>query len=155
LQTLAGQDDHPAHRRTCSRGKPQDTFALREDANATHSESGLPKCNARHRPNDVRAQGVRLPSAFITGQAFAGLPENARTQYVTGLVDGIFVAVLFGASQGRVSALERCLGGQDNKQIGANLLKYIQERPGEQREGAHVIFYRQMIEVCPGAGPAQ
>jgi hypothetical protein len=42
--------------------------------------------------NDVRAQGVRLPSAFITGQAFAGLPENARTQYVTGLVDGIFVA---------------------------------------------------------------
>ena len=105
--------------------------------------------------NDVRAQGVRLPSAFITGQAFAGLPENARTQYVTGLVDGIFVAVLFGAPQGRVSALERCLGGQDNKQIGANLLKYIQERPGEQREGAHVIFYRQMIEVCPGAGPAQ
>jgi len=105
--------------------------------------------------NDVRAQGVRLPSAFITGQAFAGLPENARTQYVTGLVDGIFVAVLFGASQGRVSALERCLGGQDNKQIGANLLNYIQERPGEQREGAHVIFYRQMIEVCPGAGPAQ
>ena len=60
--------------------------------------------------NDVRAQGVRLPSAFITGQAFAGLPENARTQYVTGLVDGIFVAVLFGASQERVSALERCLG---------------------------------------------
>ena len=94
--------------------------------------------------NDVRAQGVRLPSAFITGQAFAGLPENARTQYVTGLVDGIFVAVLFGAPQGRVSALERCLGGQDNKQI-ANLLKSIQERPGEQREGAHVIFYRQMI----------
>jgi hypothetical protein len=105
--------------------------------------------------NDVRAQGVRLPNAFITGQAFAGLAENARTQYVTGLVDGIFVAVLFGASQGRVSALERCLGGQDNKQIGANLLKYIQERPGEQREGVHVIFYRQMIEVCPGAGPAQ
>src|SRR5262249_10078513 len=33
-------------------------------------------------------------------------------------------AVLFGASQGRVSALERCLGGQDNKQIGANLLKF-------------------------------
>jgi len=51
--------------------------------------------------------------------------------------------------------LERCLGGQANKQIGANLLKYIQERPGGQREGAHVIFYRQMIEVCPGAGPAQ
>src|SRR5262249_31789685 len=89
--------------------------------------------------NDVRAQGVRLPSAFITGQAFAGLPENARTQYVTGLVDGIFVAVLFGASQGRVSALERCLGGQDNKQIGANLLKYIQERPGEQHEGARPL----------------
>jgi len=26
--------------------------------------------------NDVRAQGVSLPSAFITGQAFAGLPEK-------------------------------------------------------------------------------
>src|SRR5262252_9483658 len=103
--------------------------------------------------NDVRAQSVRLPSAFITGQAFAALPENARTQYVTGLVDFILGAVLFGASQVRISALERCLGGQDSKQIGANLLKYIQERPGEQREGVHVIFYRQMIEVCPGAGP--
>ena len=53
------------------------------------------------------------------------------------------------------SRLERCLGGQDNKQIGARLLKYIQERPGGQREGVHVILYRQMIEVCPGAGPAQ
>jgi hypothetical protein len=39
------------------------------------------------------------------GQAFAGLPENARTHYVTGLVDGIFVAVLFGASQGRVKLI--------------------------------------------------
>jgi hypothetical protein len=42
-------------------------LALREDANATYSESGLPKCNARHRRKHVRAQGVRLPSAFITG----------------------------------------------------------------------------------------
>jgi len=113
--------------------------------NAMHATTG----------SDVWAQGVRLPSGFITGQAFAELPENARTQYVTGLVDGIYVAVLFGASQGRVSALERCLGGQGNKQIGADLMRYIQERPEEQREGVHVIFYRQMIEVCPGAGPAQ
>ena len=145
----------------CSRGSRKTRLAVREDANATYSESGLLlkavflSAMLAIAGDDVRAQGVRLPSAFITGQAFAGLPENARTQYVTGLVDGIFAAVLFGASQGRVGALERCLGGQDNKQIGANLLKYIQERPGEQREGVHVIFYRQMIEVCPGAGPAQ
>jgi hypothetical protein len=105
--------------------------------------------------NAVRAEGVRVPRAFFTAQAFAGLAEEARTRYVTGLIDGIFVAVLFGASQTRVSALERCLGGQDNKQISASLLKYIQDRPAEQREGAHVIFYRQMLEVCPGAGPAQ
>jgi hypothetical protein len=79
--------------------------------------------------NAVRAEGVRVPSAFITGQEFVGLSESSRTQYVTGLIDGIFISVLFGASPTRVGALERCLGGQDNKQIGATLLKYIQDRP--------------------------
>ena len=103
--------------------------------------------------NDVWAQGIRLPSAFITGQAFAGLPENARTQYVKGLVDGIFVAVLHLSRKGKHIGEMPGWAGQQ-----ANWCKLVEVHSGAargQREGAHVIFYRQMIEVCPGAGPAQ
>ena len=68
-------------------------LALREDAMRRILKAVFLNAMLAIAGNDVRAQGVRLPSAFITGQALAGLPENARTQYVTGLVDGIFVAV--------------------------------------------------------------
>jgi hypothetical protein len=82
--------------------------------------------------DDVRAQGVRLPSAFITGQAFAGLPENARTQYVTGLVDGIFVAVLFGASRKgkRIGEMPGWAGQQ------ANWCKLVEVHSGAARGAA-------------------
>jgi hypothetical protein len=102
----------------------------------------------------LAGNGVRVPNAFVTGQQFIGLSESARTQYVMGLIDGIFVGTLFGASEARVAALQSCLMGRNNIQVGSILLKYVQEHPEQWHEGAHALFYQRMIALCPAARPS-
>jgi hypothetical protein len=100
-----------------------------------------------------RAEGVWVPNAFMTGQEYLALSESSRTAYVMGLLDGIFVGPLFGASEARVKALQNCLQEHNNVQIAAILSKYIQDKPERWHDGAHVLFYSRMVELCPGVKP--
>ena len=100
-----------------------------------------------------RAEGVWVPNAFMTGQEYLALSESSRTAYVMGLLDGIFVGPLFGASEARVKALHNCLQEHNNVQIAAILSKYIQDQPERWHDGAHVLFYSRMLELCPGVKP--
>jgi hypothetical protein len=97
-----------------------------------------------------RAEGVQMPNAFITGQQYLALSATHRATYVVGLLDGIFVGPLFGASEASVLALQTCLQGRNNVQIAAILSKYIQGLPERWHEGAHSLFYSRMLELCPG-----
>jgi hypothetical protein len=62
----------------------------------------------------------------MTGQQYLALPANSRAAYVMGLVDGIFIGPLFGASEAAVIAVQDCLKERNNVQIAAILSKYIQ-----------------------------
>ena len=97
-----------------------------------------------------RAEGVRVPNAFMTGQKYLALPAGEHRVYIMGLVDGIFVGPLLGASEQRVLALQSCLQERTNTQIAAILTKYVQDRPERWHEGAHNLFYSRMFELCPG-----
>jgi hypothetical protein len=101
----------------------------------------------------ARAEGVYVPHAFMTGQEYLALPASRRATYIVGLLDGIFVGPLFGASEARVKALQDCLQEHNNIQIAAILSKYIQDRPERWHEGAHSLFYSRMFELCPGVKP--
>jgi hypothetical protein len=96
-----------------------------------------------------RAEGVRVPNAFMTGQQYLALSASSRATYIMGLLDGIFVGPLFGASEARVLAVQTCLQGRNNVQIAAILSKYIQDKPERWHEGANTLFYSRMVELCP------
>jgi len=101
----------------------------------------------------LRAEGVQIPNAVRTGQQYLELSASDRATYIAGLIDGIFIGPLFGASDARVAALQSCLQGQNNVQIAAILSKYIKDRPERWHEGAHALFYSRMLELCPGIRP--
>jgi hypothetical protein len=96
---------------------------------------------------------VAIPQSLMTGQKYLALSETHRTAYVVGLVDGISVGLAFDASEARVDALHQCLVGRSTSQMGAILSKYIQDRPDRWHEGAHMLFYSRMLELCPGVKP--
>ena len=100
-----------------------------------------------------RAEGVWVPNAFMTGQQYLALSASQQGAYVMGLIDGIFVGPLFGASERRIQALQDCLQQHNNIQIGAVLSKYIQDRPERWHEGAHSLFYSRMLQLCPSVKP--
>jgi hypothetical protein len=100
-----------------------------------------------------RAEGVRIPNPFTTGQQFLDLSESYRTAYVMGLIDGVYIGPLFDASQATVGALQQCLLGRNNRQIAAMLSKYIRDRPERWHEGANAMFYSLLFELCPGVRP--
>jgi len=97
-----------------------------------------------------RAEGVRVPNAFMTGQGYLALSAHEQGTYIMGLVDGIFIGPLFGASEHTVLGLQSCLQERNNIQIAAILSKYIQDRPERWHDGAHMLFYSRMLELCPG-----
>ena len=96
-----------------------------------------------------RAEGVRVPNAFMTGQGYLALSDHEQGTYIMGLIDGISIGPLFGASEPRVLGLQSCMQGRNNIQIAAMLIKYIQDRPERWHEGAHSLFYSRMLELCP------
>jgi hypothetical protein len=97
----------------------------------------------------TRAEGVRVPNAFMTGQMYLALSASERAAYVMGLVDGVFIGPLFGASEESITALQSCLQKRNNIQIAAILTKYIRDRPEQWHEGAHMLFNARMLELCP------
>jgi hypothetical protein len=99
--------------------------------------------------NKAGAEAVQIPNAFVTGQKFISLSEADRVHYVMGLVDGIFLAPLYGGSESEVFALQTCLKGRNNVQIAAILLKYIRDQPENWHEGAHTLFSRRLLSLCP------
>src|SRR2546425_10591991 len=95
------------------------------------------------------AEGVQVPNAFRTGQQYLELSAHEQATYIMGLVDGISIGPLFGASEARVLALQSCLQKHNNVQIAAILTKYVQDRPERWHDGAHALFYLRMFELCP------
>ena len=89
-----------------------------------------------------RAEGVRVPNAFMTGQGYLALSAHEQGTYIMG--------PLFGASEHTVLGLQSCLQERNNIQIAAILSKYIQDRPERWHDGAHMLLYSRMLELCPG-----
>jgi len=102
-----------------------------------------------------QAEGVWVPNPFLSGQQYLALSASERTTYIMGLVDGIYIGPLFGASETRVKALQSCLQQRTNVQIAAILSKYIQDQPERWHDGAHALFYSRMVELCPEIKPLQ
>jgi hypothetical protein len=92
---------------------------------------------------------VTMPSFYKAG-AFLEMGDADRMVYVTGLVDGFYASVLFGATDETVASLTSCTQGMDNKQLSAIITKYVKEHPEVWHVSLSVEAYNALNAVCPG-----
>jgi hypothetical protein len=98
----------------------------------------------------VSAQdSVYIHDGFVKGEEFLRMPEVRQRAYAAGIVDGVFLAPLFGAPKSQVSTVERCVEGMSDSQIAAILAKYIRERPARWHEHAHTLAFGALRDSCP------
>jgi len=97
------------------------------------------------------AQDVRLHNGMGSGQDYLRMPETERPAYVMGLVNGLFVSPLFGASRRQLAWLEACLEEKSGTQIAALLSQYLEQHPTEQHEQLHAASYRALLQACPSS----
>jgi Rap1a immunity proteins len=75
--------------------------------------------------------------------------EWARGRYVTGVIDGLFVATSLGASEKATRALKTCLNGVNSVQLTAIVDKYINDHPESWQFGTQMMVFQAMDKFCP------
>lgn len=95
-------------------------------------------------------------NGFLTGKLFQGGSQSLRTAYVIGVLDGFSYAPVFGAPDGKVGKLQRCIGALhiDAKQVGTVVDKYLVAHPESVNEKMQPIVLRAMQQMCATSGSA-
>lgn len=98
----------------------------------------------------AQTRTVTVHDGFITGETYLKWDKSYQDAYVMGIVDGMFLAPLFGAPERNVTWLEHCLVGMSDTQVAAILAKYLRDHPERWHESVHVPMYSAMKDICPG-----
>ena len=94
------------------------------------------------------AKTVNIQNGFLTGNDYRGLDAISKNMYVTGLIDGMFLAPFYGASEKEVSYLAKCTEGMTASQIRAIFDKYLKNNPEKWHQNMHLIGYNAILGVC-------
>lgn len=91
---------------------------------------------------------IEIHDGFLTGNDYLKKTQQERSFYAMGIIDGMFLSPLFGASKNNLLWLERCVEGMGNYQMEAIISKYLENHPGEWHHNLHTITFRAMKEAC-------
>jgi len=93
-------------------------------------------------------ESVMIHNGFINGNQYLKRNKEERTFYAMGIIDGIFLSPLFGASRDKLSWLERCVEDMENYQVEAIISKYLENHPGEWHQNLHTLTLGAMKDAC-------
>jgi len=91
---------------------------------------------------------VAIKSGFVDGNGYRAFSGFEKRAYAMGLIDGYFLAPLFGAPKRRLEWLERCVVGMTDVQLVAIIDKFLQDHPERWHDGMHALVYSAMFEAC-------
>lgn len=97
-----------------------------------------------------RLSGVPVlprPSAF-TGSQYLHLDGLEQRRYVTGLIDGMRLAPLFGALASTLDGLEICTANLTDRDIAAVLNGYLYLHKDQWSASVHTSMYAALSEHC-------
>lgn len=97
----------------------------------------------------VSAEDIWVKEGFITGNEYLAFADVNKKRYAMGVLDGIFLAPLFGAPKGNIKWLENCVVNMTDSQVAAVLNKYLRDNPQRWHESLNFIAYSAFREVCP------
>ena len=72
-----------------------------------------------------------------------------KKRYAIGVLDGMFLAPLFGAPKANIKWLENCVVNMTDSQVAAILNKYLIDNPARWHEPLNIIAYSALREACP------
>jgi len=102
-------------------------------------------------PVAAEERGVAIHHGFYTGNAYRELPEGQRWTYVSGVIEGMLLAPLYGAPKSKMVWIESCIVGMLDKQVTAIVDKFMAENPARWHEDMHALVYSAMIGACKGS----
>ena len=99
---------------------------------------------------ETNKPGVYIQNGFFDGRAYLNFSPLEQQRYVAGLLDGIFIAPLFGAPDdgARYMRLRNCVTGMSDIQLSAIFVKYLKEHPEEWHRYAHTVMFQALNAVC-------
>lgn len=91
---------------------------------------------------------VKLQHGFFKGNDYRAMAGNARTAYVSGMLDGFLFAPVFGADAGDLSPLAKCLTGMRSDQAMAIVDYHMTKHPEMWDADMNTIVYRALLQAC-------
>lgn len=99
-------------------------------------------------PVMAQDQPVFIHQGFVTGQDFHSYGAAQQRQYVMGVVDGMFLAPLYGAPRPRMEWLGKCVTGMSDEQVQVISARYLDEHPERWTQYMHLIVFSALKETC-------
>jgi len=85
------------------------------------------------------AEDVWIQNGFGTGRDFMNMTEIERRAYAIGVVNGVTLAPLFGATQQQLAWFDTYTDTMSDRQVARIIFEYIADNPQAWSEQLHVL----------------
>jgi hypothetical protein len=92
-------------------------------------------------------ENVFIHNGFLKGNDYMQLDRDDKTKYCMGLLDGILLSPLFGASRSKFAWLESHIEEITNYQMVAIIDKFMQAHPERWHESMHTLGYSALANA--------
>lgn len=96
----------------------------------------------------AQADPVAIKTGFYSGNEYRQLSQSQKMTYAAGVVDGIFLAPLYGAPKRQLLWLESCIVGITDEQVTAIIDKFMGENPARWHEPMHILAFTALRAAC-------
>jgi hypothetical protein len=85
------------------------------------------------------AEDVWIQNGFGTGRDFMNMTEIERRAYAMGVVNGVTLPPLFGATQQQLAWFDACTDTMSDRQVARIIFEYLADNPQSWAEQLHVL----------------
>lgn len=93
-------------------------------------------------------QTVKISPGFFNGKDYFDMSDTEKRAYVTGEINGMLVAPLFGAPEENVNWLKTCSSKMSDEELAAILTRFIRDQPGQMQANLNVVTFNALREAC-------
>ena len=99
----------------------------------------------------VPQRSVVIHAGFLKARDYLDMPSEGQKTYAMGLMDGFYMAPLFGApdQNKNLVSLYPCVEGMKASQVAAIIEKYVKDHPEHWHLDLKLEAYTAMQGACP------
>ena len=100
--------------------------------------------------NGSTRESVRIHNGFLKAGEYLEMPESVQRAYAMGILDGFYMAPMFGAPDDnkRLIFIASCVEGMKSSQVQAIILKYVKDHPQRWHLDLKEAAYNGVLNAC-------